>query len=220
MPEKINLGPDGKKLLVDLLYDRASTAPFAIGAKGYMQQLINGTNWPSDKQNTRVQALTGIAKFDAQELVRWSLGQGTVEGDERYTVLGNLLEVLMEMGDVSVENKRKVATLIVARGLYKDPDLEARLRMRYQVPLLAPELADVGGGPATGFGPEIDWRGPDDIELQGKIVELKKRSAKFKIEFLIQATQRASSVCKIEVDLENQQGDPIRRFGTGVLLPW
>jgi len=215
MPGKIGLGRDEQKLLVSLLSGQAANAPFAIGAKGYMEQLIDGTNWRTDWQNTRVQALTGIAKFDAQELVRWALEQGTVEDNERYTVLGSLLEVLID--DVSLENARKVATLIVARGLYRDSDLEARLRMRYQIPLLAHELADAERA-GLGFGPEIDWCGPDDIELQSKIIELKKRAAKFKMEFLIQATQRASSVCKVEVDLENQEGNPIRRFGTGVLV--
>jgi len=85
--------------ICNVLVKAAGTAPPQLGAKGYLKYIIQDTNWPTGWQSTRVDALTGIAKSDAQELVSWALEQDEiVPGHEGYTVIGDLLEAMFREG--------------------------------------------------------------------------------------------------------------------------
>jgi V8-like Glu-specific endopeptidase len=190
MSAKVSLSRDEKKELVGRLANQAAVAPLQMGAKGYMRYLINETNWPGGFKTMRIGALTGIAKFDAQELVNWALVQGGNPEDERYTVLGGLLEVLIE--DVGREDARWIAALIAARGLFQDESLLDNLR----IPV--PREVTKGVEVITDYGPEIEWRGPtDDVELQSLLPP--------ELDFLDHRDvylmlKRAESVCRIEFD--------------------
>lgn len=95
----------------DALANAASHAPSQQGVTGYLQYIIRDTNWPSknpDWQSPRVQALKGIAKPDAQNLVHWALGKdGMVPGYEGYTVIGGLLEAIFRQ-DIEKEFLKEI----------------------------------------------------------------------------------------------------------------
>lgn len=96
-----------------------------------------------------------------------------------------------------------VASIIVHNQLSPNKAFLDNLATRYQVPL----ITDFGDKSAD-IGPAIEWRGPDNVELQGFF---KDKPEMMDVGFLKLAIERSASVCKIELPQLN-------RHGTGFLI--
>jgi endonuclease G len=78
-----------------------------------------------------------------------------------------------------------------------------KLAIRYQIPLITNSSDETGD-----IGPAIEWKGPNDIELQSF---LKPNPDMMDIGFLKQAVARSASVCQVQLPQLN-------RTGTGFLI--
>jgi len=89
-----------------------------------------------------------------------------------------------------------VASIIVHNQLSPNKVFLDNLATRYQVPLIT-NFGDEG----TEIGPAIEWRGPDDAELQSF---LRPEPKMVDVGFLKRAVESTSSVCKIEIPQLNR----------------
>ena len=96
-----------------------------------------------------------------------------------------------------------VASTIVHNQLSPNPVFLDKLATRYQVPLII-DFGDKGAD----IGPAIEWRGPDDAELQNFF---QPKPDMMDVNFIMRAVERTASVCKIEIPHLN-------RTGTGFLI--
>ena len=183
--------------IIKILANQANNAPFALGARGYLQNLLRQTDWPDNFKNQRIGGLTGVADFDAQELVQFASNQGTNPQNRRYTVLGDLLSVLLPK--LGLEDQYQIVALISSHYLYQDEETLLALNRQYQVPF----VSDVDQL-AVEFGPDIDWKGPtEEVEYQyGKRQEPDYQD----VGFIMRAIQCASSVCRVEIPEGRSQG--------------
>ena len=189
--------------LVDILSRQAANAPMNIGSKGYYNILIQSASLDPSHRSTRIGGLIGDPESDARSLLQWADNQGTNRADPRYTTLGSLLEELLP--DVGTEDANLIVSIILARNLYRDPELVKGLQSGYGVPVLAP----TDGKAVEEFGPDIDWQGPStSVELQKF---WKPEPDLQDVGFLIRAIKRAQSVCRIQ--FENSS-----RVGTGFVI--
>jgi S1-C subfamily serine protease len=181
--------------LVQLLADEAVAHP--DGVRAYFRSLIVDAEIPPTFKRERAE--WPLAAYNnAVELVFWAQNKGTNPQDPNFSTLGSILD--KRIADFSLEKATTIASLFVAYGLCRDPQRLDELAMRYQIPQQPVAGAD--------YGPEIDWRGPSDIELQGWF---RPEPDLLDVGFLERAIERAGSVCRVEVGL-------MKVTGTGVLI--
>jgi V8-like Glu-specific endopeptidase len=174
------------------------------GPTAYYRDLISRADLPPNWVMEISGTWTGNAIADARALVRWAAARGVNPVDNRYTVLGSILSVVL--GDQGVEEQDDMVALILAYDLYRDKDLLARLAARYQAPSLAsePTAADqMQPGPAFELREQLG-----DVELQGL---LPHEPDFLDIGFLSEAIKKAASICRVETT----GGKPL---GTGFLV--
>jgi hypothetical protein len=121
--------------------------------------------------------------------------------DPRFTTLQPSAGAFDDFG----LEKRYFAALIVAYRLYQDEGLLNQVIRRYQVP----QPAEAVSAQVPEFGPEIDWRGPNEqVQLQSWLLP----EPDFQdVGFLKRAIDRAGSVCRVEFT-------HLARRGTGFLV--
>lgn len=158
MPGEIKLKAEERDGLVDIIVKQAIHNP--TGATKYIARRIRKTNWPVRFKISRASgaALLGDPYDDAERLIDWAAGQGHNTENDKYTMLGGLLEVVIE--DVGLEDARWITALIAAHGLYLDERLLDDLR----IPV--PRRVTEGVDKMPDYGPEIEWEPPDDVEYE------------------------------------------------------
>jgi hypothetical protein len=107
---------------------------------------------------------------------------------------------MTQFADSGLEQAATLGSLMVAYELCRDPQQLDELTMRYQIPQRLAVGAD--------HGPEIAWRGPPEVELQGWF---RKEPDLLDVGFLKSAIERAASVCRVEVESTGATG-------TGILV--
>jgi hypothetical protein len=96
--------------IVALLAKRASRATVALGAKGFIRNLINETRWPDNWKSQRTGGLTGDPESDARDLINYAIGQGTIPHHAEETALGGLLIAMLQ--DLGEEDRNLLQTII------------------------------------------------------------------------------------------------------------
>jgi endonuclease G len=181
--------------LVKLLVNNALSADPEVGVKGYFLSLVKRATLPLAFKSQRA-GWTNDADFNARELVTWALARGINPDNSRYTTLGSILEPELERS--GLDTASTIAALMVAYKLIRDPALLDRVAMRYQIPRPA------ASEQAAEYGPDIDWRGPSDpVELQSWF---RPEPDLLDVGFLIRAINKATSVCRVEVQTTGAQG--------------
>lgn len=203
MPNHIALKSNEKEIIIKIVANQAVNAPFQIGPRGYLMNLIDKSNLPNNFKMSRKGDIRGVADFDSRNLINWAINQGINPVNKRYTVLGSLLVVLIE--DLGLEDRLQIAAIIGARRLFLDQNILSSFFMRYQIPQA---LDDFEEGP-TDYGPDFKWEGStEQVDLQGFL----RPEPDFQdVGFLKQGIKRATSVCRIEIPRE-------KPVGTGFLI--
>lgn len=198
--------PDTKALLAILCrYARSHI----IGPKNFFIDLIDDTNWPQEfKDMFNKDLLSGDPRHDAKTIIRWAEGRGINPNDKRFTTLGSLLEALLDQ-PLGYETTQFITALISIYDLYRTDDLKAQLRENYKIPVFASSIQ----ASEINIGPEIDWIGPADTELENWLVP---EPDLLDVGFLMQAIKAASSVCKVELFING--ANLMKSQGTGVLI--
>jgi hypothetical protein len=160
----------------------------AAGEKGYFGRVVAQSGVPQSFTHEWAQVETGDASEDARRLIDWALEKKTNPANPALSTLASLL--LPEVSRMTLPDAALVVATISAYRLIHDNQQMADLRIRYQSPLALPAAS-----PAQGTGPEIDWRGPEDLQLQSWIRP--DPPDFYNIAFLIKAIQHAASVCLI-----------------------
>lgn len=211
----INMNNDDMLSIVKIIAtwaDAATTEPVA-----QFRTLVRVANLESSAKRQLGGVWSGNSHQDAVNLVYWALAQDENPEDDRFTVLGSLLDVLLKDPGVSMNYRRELVSLILAYRLYLSAELIDDLLVRFQVPrsrvkegersYLRLPTRDRDG--AVELGKHIDPIEPTtDKELQGW---LKPEPPPLDIGFLRIALSRTASVCR--VDVANME-----RTGTGVLV--
>jgi hypothetical protein len=193
---------EDQQLLVGILTEQARGAPAAVGIRGYYRYLIQRANLPIEFKDERLDGWTGSAGVDASELVNWALSKGTNPVDRRQTVLGSIL--LAQLSRFGLEAASAIVAVIFAYKLVTDERLLGQLAQRYQVPRTVDAVSS-----DRSVGPSFAWKAPDEaIQLQGLF---RPDPVLLDVGFLRGAIERATSVCRIEVD-------GLGPMGTGVLI--
>jgi hypothetical protein len=182
--------------LVELLVGKA-VAYHGGTVSDYFKVLIMSADIPATFKEQGAQWSMN-PRSNAVDLVNWALNKGTNPRNPSFSTLGSIL--MTQFADSGIEQATTLASLIIAYELCRDPQQLAELAMRYQIPQR----------PAAGaeHGPEIDWRGPPDVELQGWF---RPEPDLLDVGFLQRAMDRARSVCRVEVGATNITG-------TGVMI--
>ena len=183
--------------LVNLLADKATATSADVGVRGYFKSLVVNAELPRTFKQQR-SGWTGDARFNAGELVHWAESKGTNPRNRKYTTLGSIL--VTQFADSGLEQAATLASLMLAYDMCKDPEERQKLAMRYQIPQPTEGAAD--------HGPEIDWLGPPEAELQGWF---RPEPDLLDVGFLKRAIGRAAAVCRVEVT-------STKTTGTGVLI--
>jgi hypothetical protein len=103
--------------IVAMLARRASRAPVALSAKGFIRNLINETRWPDEWKSQRIGGLTGDPETDARDLIDYAIGQGTNPDYAEETILGGLLIAMLQ--DVGGEDRNLLHAMISDYNLGK-----------------------------------------------------------------------------------------------------
>lgn len=140
---------------------------------------------------------TPQAFYLAKNRLMQNLSHEFVDIEQRDELLEDLLR------QTSYDKARDMAAIIVHNRLSPNPVFLDQLTNSYRIPL----TADFSGQEVA-LGPEIKWRGPDDIELQSFF---KPQPDIMDVGFLKRAIARTASVCKVEIP-------PLNRIGTGFLI--
>jgi V8-like Glu-specific endopeptidase len=201
------------KKLVNILANQAEAA--GDPNEFYKDAILAESNLYPKWKSERAGARTVNAQIGARQLVNWALAKNVNinRGYEDYTAIGSILEPLMGM--VGGDEARDVAAIIVAYRLYLNPDRLQELMTKYKIP--APLVGTglhgddinlpVNVPPGQRIGPVIDWKGPDEKELQA----FWQQPDYFDVGFLRRAMDAALSVCRIELPSKE-------RLGTGFLI--
>lgn len=168
----------------------------------YFKGLVQQAELKLEFRGQALALLSGTAEQMARSLIEWAAGKGSNPANPRYAVLGSLL--VPEMAKLGVEQNSLVAATVVAYRLVRDDALRADLRRRFCVPAPPAMVSER----ATGYGPEIDWHGPDELDLQSWFAP---EPDYLDVGFLNRAVQQSRSVCRVLVD-------SIGAYGTGVLI--
>lgn len=184
------------QLLVDLLAEQAAAAADG-GVSGFFRDLVRAAELPQAMRQERAQ-WGGNPQSNAIDVVRWAQSKGMNPANPRWSVLGSVLLTLFV--GAGLEQAALLASLIVAYRMCRDEQELQALVARYQIPQLAMAGAE--------HGPDIDWRGPPEVELQGWFHE---EPDLLDVGVLRRAIARAASVCRVEVGSTGASG-------TGVLI--
>jgi hypothetical protein len=113
--------------LVLMLAKQANSS--GIGAKGFLKDFVRRMQLPEKWELMRADNWKGDALADARDLIEWSCdkeGWPPGEGRDGYTVLGCLLEALLE----DVGDSQFLIKIIVEKSLITDPTVLESLKTR------------------------------------------------------------------------------------------
>lgn len=196
--------------LVRIMVKRATSVP-NIAPAVYLRNVVETATLP-DRVKSDMLNLTGSARIDAQNILKAAAGQGRNVSDEKSTVLGSLLESLLEPGEIDPDDQRVVAGIIYYNRLYLDPEELRSLMLRFRIPESAPAAAAVVAAAVDGVaksGPAFTPHLPEDTKvLQGFLS--KEPPALQDVGTMKAALKRTSAVCRVAI--------PGGRFGSGFLI--
>jgi V8-like Glu-specific endopeptidase len=186
----------------------------ALSVRDFFRSMGLAANLPQEWYASYMSQIRDDAFYSAQNVVRWAEGMNVNRKDPNFTTLGSLLYPLLKT--VGLETARHMVVIIVSDRLIRDDEKLIQLMKEYGVPFptkgTSGEIAglDVALGPQAQevkVGPDIDWRGPDEVTLQS--------FNWFQPDFmdggfLMRATDRALSVCQVRI--------PQKQNGTGFLI--
>src|SRR6266404_5212614 len=207
----IEINNSDEEFLVGMLTKRSIIAG---DHRDFYQNLGQQANLPEDWYPNYIAQIKSDPEFTAQNIVGWALGMDTNSKDPSSTTLGSILRPLLRR--TGLDTARRIAVIIVSNRLVRDSRQLTKIMDDYGVPFPA---QGTGGGLAnlsiplsapaenTNVGPEMDWRGPDDVTLQGFFWDEPDYTDG---RFLMRATDRALSVCRVSI--------PGKRRGTGFLF--
>jgi V8-like Glu-specific endopeptidase len=211
----VTLKPDERETIVKIMARLAATSSVAIAPQIFFRNLVQQTDLPETWKMELSGPLTGSPMIDARSMVVYALPRNIYADQAPYTTLGALLEPLLKDTAIDRDEARQLVTIIVAHRLYRTPQLLMELMERYKVPLPAAgtsaQLADISlalDGPGGAVGPAINWRGPDDQQLESLSWPVPNY---LDVGFLMQAIDRAAAVCRVEIPGK-------QRMGTGFLI--
>jgi|688.fasta_scaffold83774_2 endonuclease G len=185
---------DDQEKLVEILATLATDS--GVDPKDYFRNTVNQADLPRQWRGELAGIWKGNSNIDARNLINWCLVKEVNPQDRRFTTLGSILMPLLQ--SVGFETASFIVALIIRYDLYRDKNLLETLKLRYQVPLVSDFTKEV-----INIGPEIEWQGPEEIQLQSWI---KPDPDFLDVGFLMQAIQRATSVCRIEIPGQGIQG--------------
>ena len=220
----INIALKDKKVIVEILADLATNAP--VSPFKFFKSLIQQTDLSVDMRRDLGNIGNQSPNIDAWDLVEYARSRDSNPIAPSYTVLGSVLQTLIDSDAFGLESRRSLAVIVVAYQLY-DEALLLDLMTRFKIPQPA-MTADKAAGPAgTAFfrlplagaagpvnvGPDIQWRETDpkkdpDLTLQSWPWSTPDY---LDVGFLMRATERAAAVCRVEVPSK-------QRTGTGFLI--
>lgn len=207
----MEMDPRDKEFLISVLTDRSINAG---DHKDFFKGLGKQADLPNDWVASYLAQIKDDARFSSQNVVDWALGMEVNRKNRSFTTLGSILRPLVKY--VGLDTAQRLVVIIVTNRLIRDKDQLTQLMKDYGVPFpttgTAGNVADISIplGPAavdTKIGPEMVWRGPDEVTLQGFSWS---QPDYMDGGFLMRATDRALSVCHVSI--------PGKRSGTGFLI--
>ena len=221
----INVSLDDKKAIVKIVEELAATAP--VPPYKFFRNLIQNTQLPNQMRIALANIGQASPDVDAFDLVEYARARDVNPADSSYTVLGSFLKTLIDSDGAGLESRRTLAVIVVAYRLYRDDAALIDLMTRFNIPRPAMPVqataADAGnatlslpmaqGPPPPTVGPDIVWRGTDPQKDPDLVLQAWPWSKPdyLDVGFLLRATDRAASVCRIEVPSK-------KRTGTGFLI--
>ena len=197
-----------KEFLIQTLEDKSIDAS---SSRDFFRSLGLDANLPRAWQAGYIAQIKDDPHYSAQNVVRWAIGMN--RKDQNFTTLGSLLYPLLKT--VGLETARRMVVIMVSDRLILDDQKLIQLMKEYGIPFPTKGT----GGNVSGLnipldssqdvsvGPDINWRGPDDVTLQGLSWS---QPDYMDGGFLMRATDRALSVCQVRV--------PEKQNGTGFLI--
>lgn len=183
--------------------------------RAFFKSIGDAANLPKEWYSSYRSQISDNARYSAQNIVRWAIGMETNRKDRNFTTLGSLLFPIVK--DFGLETAQRLVVIIVSNRLVRKTELLTELMLQYGVPFpsvgTAGDVSDLTISLAqdqaeSRIGPEMDWRGPGDVELQGFFW---KQPDYMDAGFLMRATDRALAVCRISIPSKE-------RTGTGFLI--
>ncbi|MGK7872877.1 MAG: trypsin-like peptidase domain-containing protein [Xenococcaceae cyanobacterium] len=194
--------------LVRILAAKATVAP--IGPQAFFRNLVLRANLPQHFTMEIIGAWTGNPDADARTLVKWADNMGGNPQDPRLTVLGSLLQPLIQ--NVGLDTASLIIALIIRYNLYRDLTLLEELPIKCEIPLsTSPAQTSI-----VPIGPDFNWQGPTDKQKLQALWQ-QRRVTSLDVAFIHRGIQQSASVCRIEVPDPNRPGKK-RAIGTGFLL--
>jgi V8-like Glu-specific endopeptidase len=192
--------------LIKILAKQATFAP--VGPQAFFRNLVLQANLPESFVMQVIGIWSGNPDIDARTLVQWANNQGINPQDPRFTVLGSLVQPLLQ--NVGLDTAGAVIALIVHYGLYRDLGLLGELPIQYKLVRTVKQSV-----PITPIGPEFNWQGPSDQqELQTFLQP--RRVMTLDAAFIQRGIEQIAGVCQIEL-VAPTTGDSIP-LGTGFLI--
>ena len=175
--------------LVDIIASQANNYPFTLGgSKAYFHNWLFESKIPPEWANLYSAGLSGAARADARDIVRWAISKGFNPAEPGYTTLGSMLKSLKD--DLGIEESRYVFAALLGEV---DQQTQYSLISEYDLPLKALPLAAEA---AIGYGPDFEWLGPSEsVQLQSF---LKPPPVLIDIGVLQVVLERSTGVCRIE----------------------
>ena len=199
-----------KDFLIQTLEDKSIDAS---SIREFFRSIGLDANLPREWNSGYMAQIKDDAHLSAQNVVRWAINMNVNRKDRNFTTLGSLLYPMLKT--VGLETAQRMVVIMVADRLILDDQKLMQLMKEYGVPFPTKGTGgDVGGlnvpldaSAEVSVGPDIDWRGPDEVQLQS--------FNWFQPDymdggFLMRATDRARSVCQVRV--------PEKQKGTGFLI--
>lgn len=207
----IKMNTADRDFLVELLTEKSIEAG---NSTAFYQSIGIQADLPKEWNANYIAQITTNPRYTAQNVVRWALGMDINRNNETFTTLGSILHPMLR--DLGLDTARRLAVIIVSNRLVRDTNVLIQTMKDYGVPFpaegTAGDVADISIplGPKvtdTKIGPEMNWRGPDEVTLQGFSWS---QPDYMDGRFLMRATDRALSVCHVSI--------PGKRSGTGFLI--
>ena len=175
--------------LVDIIASQASSFPFTLGGpKAYLYSWLIESKIPPVWANLYAAGLSGAARADARDIVRWAISKGLNPAEPGFTTLGSLLKTLIN--NLGIEEGRYVFATMLGEV---DQQTQKSLISDYDLPLNALPLTTKA---VVGYGPDFEWHGPSEsVQLQSF---LKPPPALIDIGVLQIVLERSTGVCRIE----------------------
>jgi V8-like Glu-specific endopeptidase/WD40 repeat protein len=196
----IDLG-DHENKLVELLENQARSSG---DIEQFFINAIYKTSWPNPWKSDLVEQLEGRGIADTRKILEYTKVHRRIPGNPKYTALGDFLVQLTP--DLDFENRLYIAFLIVKLKLIKDQSIISNHMMRYNI-LDTRDTTDTSEE-IRKYGPEFNWM---ETEHGEDLESFLRPVQDYPVDFLIEATKCAASVCKIEIP-------GLNRYGTGFLI--